>query len=295
MIDSCQPLITVIIPAFNQARYLGQALNSLLAQTYRHWNCKIIDDGSTDHTVDVANQYLSCDERFQYVRQENKGLSAARNRGLELADGKYIQFLDADDWIEPRKFELQVQELKKTEAVALCYTDYYCVDEMGRRTPGFRPRPHFQSSNALHDLISHWETEISIPVHCFLFDARCFRPACIPFDESLANHEDWACWMLVLEKDPKIFFLNLPLAVYRRCRNSMSQASGCMRNGFLAAIDKALQRFSRNSVEYHFLLRKRKITKMFYSPWRWFYWRKYVFILKKCFQWIKDRKNQVGI
>ena len=91
------PLISVIVPCYNQAHYLDEALQSVLDQTYTNWECIIINDGSTDQTEEFSIGWLKRDERFRYLKQENKGVSAARNYAIEFAKGKFILPLDADD------------------------------------------------------------------------------------------------------------------------------------------------------------------------------------------------------
>ena len=86
-------LVSVVIPCYNQAHFLGEAIESVLAQTYPHLEIVVVDDGSTDNTGEVAARYPG----VRYVRQENQGLAAARNTGLRHSSGDYLVFLDADD------------------------------------------------------------------------------------------------------------------------------------------------------------------------------------------------------
>ena len=87
------PQVSVVVPAYNQAKYLKDSLNSLIAQTFEDWECIIINDGSTDDTGEIIRSYAGKDSRIRYVEQPNSGLAAARNRGLEEVKGRYIQFL----------------------------------------------------------------------------------------------------------------------------------------------------------------------------------------------------------
>lgn len=115
-------LVSVIIPCFQQGRFLKDAIDSLKLQTHRNWEALIIDDGSTDETEAVSKILVSEDCRIKYVYQENSGVSAARNTGLRLAKGRWIQFLDADDIFEFEKFEQQVKFLDANTNVDIIYS-----------------------------------------------------------------------------------------------------------------------------------------------------------------------------
>ena len=91
--------VSVIVPCYNQAQFLDEALMSVLNQSYANWECLIINDGSPDNTEDVALRWCNKDERFVYLKKENGGLCAARNMGIEKATGEFILPLDADDKI----------------------------------------------------------------------------------------------------------------------------------------------------------------------------------------------------
>ncbi len=92
-------IISIIVPCYNQAQYLNEALQSVWEQTYDHWECIIVNDGSPDNTEEIANKWIEKDNRFQYLAKENGGLSAARNSGIAMAKGEFILPLDADDKI----------------------------------------------------------------------------------------------------------------------------------------------------------------------------------------------------
>lgn len=106
--------ISVITPCYNQALYLADCLDSLIAQTYYNWECMVMDDGSTDNSLEIAQQYAEKDQRIRYARQSNQGPSAARNNAIALTDGEFIFPLDSDDRIDPTYFEkaLKVFEIK---------------------------------------------------------------------------------------------------------------------------------------------------------------------------------------
>jgi glycosyltransferase involved in cell wall biosynthesis len=102
------PLVSVIIPAFNCANCIASAIESVLGQTYGNIELIVVDDGSTDHTADLVRDYR---DRLKYIRQENGGVSRARNTGIEAAEGTFIAFLDADDVWEKNKLEIQMHAM----------------------------------------------------------------------------------------------------------------------------------------------------------------------------------------
>lgn len=114
-------LVSVIVPCYKQAQYLSEALHSILEQTYQNWECIIVNDGSPDNTVEVAQEWLTKDNRFKYIYKENGGLSSARNAGIKTALGKYILPLDADDMISKNYLEVCLLEFKNNPHVKLVY------------------------------------------------------------------------------------------------------------------------------------------------------------------------------
>jgi len=244
---------------------VADALLSVQQQTCSDWECIIINDGSTDGGRDVALSFTQKDGRMRLIDQSNRGLAAARNRGLDEAQGRFIQFLDADDAIEPEKFQLQLELLSKIPKPGLSYTDYYAApeDDLQQHYP-FYLSPRFISPNPLHDLILRWEARMSIPIHCFLFDAVFFREHAIRFSELLPNHEDWECWMNIFKRGPIVRYLTRPLAVYRIHPHSMARDKRRMTDGFLQAL--ALQRgqFAPGSVEFRLLGRKMLLVRFGY-------------------------------
>ncbi|HJU48612.1 MAG TPA: glycosyltransferase family A protein, partial [Gaiellaceae bacterium] len=135
------PLVSVVIPCFNDAEFLGDALASLCAQTLQDWECIVVDDGSTDETAAVAAMRAGEDKRIRYLWQANSGLSAARNAGLAVCGGQYVQFLDADDMLEPRKLEFHADTLAQEPAVDIVYGDAYTIPRQwgGAETDHKRP------------------------------------------------------------------------------------------------------------------------------------------------------------
>lgn len=118
------PLVSIIIPVYNSEKYLAETINSALKQTWDNLEVIIIDDGSKDNSKVIAKSFESC--KVKIFEQENRGASAARNKGLKEAQGEFIQFLDADDLLSPKKIEAQIQALKsRSEFLSFTNTDSF--------------------------------------------------------------------------------------------------------------------------------------------------------------------------
>lgn len=114
--DSTNPLITVVVPIFNVEKYLRECVDSILSQVYSNLEIILVDDESPDNSGLICDEYATLDTRIKVIHQKNKGLSGARNAGLEIADGKYITFVDSDDVIEPDMIEVLYKALKDNQA-----------------------------------------------------------------------------------------------------------------------------------------------------------------------------------
>ena len=106
-------LISVIVPVYNVESYVAECIESIQNQTYMNLEIILVDDGSKDMSGDICDQYAAYDERIKVIHQENGGLSAARNTGIEAANGDYISFVDSDDYIRLTLFEDMLQLLKE--------------------------------------------------------------------------------------------------------------------------------------------------------------------------------------
>ncbi len=132
------PTISVIIPTYNRAKLLPRALDSIIAQTYQDWEIVVVDDGSTDNTKEVVQAYADkLGGQCQYVYQENARCEAARNRGIGMARGQFVAFLDSDDEFLPRKLEQQMELFKLRPELGFVYGDYAYIDLEGVRFESF--------------------------------------------------------------------------------------------------------------------------------------------------------------
>lgn len=254
------PKISVVIPLYNQGVYLPDCLRSLQAQTYPHWQAIVVDDGSTDDSGVTAERLARDEPRVSVHRKRNGGLSSARNHGLDHATGEFIQFLDADDLLLPRKFELQLGQLRERPKNSLSLSGFR-YGRCGRLDESpLEPLPlGLDAGTPLSQFIADWEFKASIPCHSFLFSADLFSRSSLRFNPDLPNHEDFECWVRVLHRQPAVFVLPEVLAIYRYRDTSMSRDLGKMRSGFNKALE-ALQRRKEFPAEVRTALKLKQRT-----------------------------------
>ena len=131
-------VVSVVIPCYRQANFLSEAINSVLAQSYRHHEVVVVDDGSPDHTAEVMKTYPSA----RYIRQRNQGLSAARNTGIRNSQGSYFVFLDADDLLLPNHFESCLEAFRlRPDAGFVCGDYRWSGDDNATHVHDCRPLP----------------------------------------------------------------------------------------------------------------------------------------------------------
>lgn len=121
-------LISVIVPVFNNEKYVNRCIDSILNQTYENLEVILIDDGSTDGSIKICEKWSEKDKRVKVIKQKNAGTSASRNHGIKIATGDYISFVDNDDWLRPEMYEkmLEIATQKKADAV---FTRFINIDE----------------------------------------------------------------------------------------------------------------------------------------------------------------------
>jgi glycosyltransferase involved in cell wall biosynthesis len=201
--DQSHPVVSVIIPAHNYGHFITAALDSLAAQTFENWECIVVDDGSTDNTPEVVKAYGAKDDRVRYLRQENSRQAAARNNGVRNSSGKYFQFLDADDLIEPRKLERQVEYLERHPHVDIVYSDtrFFCSENpsellysmWGENRP-WQPGISGRDAEVLLPLLQLDTIPINAPL-----TRRSIVERVGPFNEELPPVEDWDFWLRCAE------------------------------------------------------------------------------------------------
>ena len=229
--------ISVIVPCYNSARFLSQALESLLWQTYPHWECILIDDGSTDQSKEIYNHYLQRDSRFRYIYQRNSGPSVARNKGIDAASGEFIQFLDADDILPQKRFEKCLTVFKTHATCGVVYTEYMTYSKKhGFSRNGSAKFPCDNIFKAM--LLEHNRTFVAT-IHEFLFRKEIM--VANKFDESLPMYcEDVECWIRIAESGATFVYVDEILAIYRFAGESLSSQEVNVHSAKLLILDKYL-------------------------------------------------------
>ena len=241
---------SIVVPCYNQGNYLDDCLYSIFEQTFENWQCLIVDDGSTDNSKLVAKKWCEKDPRFSYSYQENLGLSSARNRGLRLASGDFIQFLDSDDLIEKNRFKICF-ELIKTYDLDGVISNFVMLDNESQLTPPFCDL----SDDLLNyeSILYDWDVKFSIPIHCGLFKKSLFTNFLFP--DSLKAREDWIMWIYLFQNKPKFKFVDKQLSIYRKNNHGMTKDWVRMKSEQLNAL-----LYLENSIETEHFLKLLKMT-----------------------------------
>ena len=228
------PLVTFIVPTHNYGKYLLEAVDSALAQTYPNFELIVVDDGSTDNTPELM---APLQDRVRYIRQEQRGPSAARNAGIKVARGELIAFLDADDLWLPDKTRLQVSYLLEHPEVGLVSTRTTLLDEAGG-SPSYREQPRepileLPAGKAFRDLFRHTNY---IATSTVILRRECLEAVGV-FDESLSRVEDKNLWLRV-GRCFGIARLPQRLALHRQHQSNLALDRDLMRQAVFANLDR---------------------------------------------------------
>jgi glycosyltransferase involved in cell wall biosynthesis len=211
------PRVSVVIPTWNRARLLCEAVDSALAQSFIDSEIVIVDDGSTDETAAVVAARYGALSRVRYVRQPNSGPATARNRGIRESRGSLIAFLDSDDLWERSKLGIQVEQLDRNADAALSFCD--ALVRGGRRDRGTRfESKHFRGDTSVRGIVE-WNFPMCTPA---VVVRRSALEEVGLFDESLPCQEDWDLWIRLVTRFP-VVYVDRPLIVIRRGEDTLSR------------------------------------------------------------------------
>jgi glycosyltransferase involved in cell wall biosynthesis len=245
-----QDQVTVIIPTFNSARYLIDAVESALAQTAPPAQIIVVDDGSTDDTAARLQPYES---RLTIIRQRNQGTAAARNAGSRIAVGNFIAFLDADDVWHPRKLELQLRAFRDHPNVALLGTQ--SVDYPHQPFHPIQSRGHIEQITLKRLLVRNYFAASSVMIR------RAAVEQVGDFDRTLSGVEDLDYWQRTAASRP-VANLALPLTGYRRVPGSIGSRAVGIENGLRRVLQKLDSRAAWQGQPF---LRRKAISQMHFS------------------------------
>jgi len=225
------PLVSVVIPAYNAEKYIEEAINSVLNQTFQDFEVIVIDDGSQDSTKEKVLNYS--DSRIKYIYKENGGPSTARNAGIKNAKGEYIAFLDYDDIWMPQKLERQLAKFSLEPDLGLVYSWVQSINPDGSTRFVSEPENEGWVHNEI--ILDNFQHNGSIQ----LVKKECFEKAGY-FDESLLNAQDWDMWIR-LAKYYKFGVVKEILVRYRVRSDSLSKRHRRLNKAFIRIMDKHLK------------------------------------------------------
>ena len=232
-------LVSVIVPTFNRAQYLAETLDSVMSQTYKNWECIVVDDGSTDETSEVVQRYLDSDSRFQYHHRPKtrpKGANTCRNYGFELSKGKYIQWLDSDDILGKAKLESQLSLFNKEASnnLAICRWSTFTVSIDKSKFPN--DSNLYKSHEGIESFLKALSnSEGYLPPLAYLMSSKLAREAG-KWNENLIINQDGDFFIRVLCKCGKVLYSE-EAQVFYRVGNSLKISEFSSKDKAVAAVE----------------------------------------------------------
>lgn len=224
------PVISIVIPAHNAASTLTETLRSVLNQTHKEWECLIIENGSSDNTLKIANSLADMDSRIRVLQSAPAGVSRARNSGIEQATGDYFLFLDADDLLEPNALAMHLATRAQcTRQPCVSYSGFLYLRQDGGKHQGSGFSRTLHQGDPFKRMLLEWQKGLHMPPHCFMFDKATFKAESIRFDTNLkAFGDDVDCWLRIMATKPELLYIAENLSLYRESTSSLSQNVGIM-------------------------------------------------------------------
>lgn len=261
--------IQIVIPVYNSGKYLHRCLDSLTAQSFKNWQALLIDDGSTDDSAEIINEYSRLDERFTYTKQENSGVSATRNNAISKLDAEYTAFLDSDDYWEADMLEILYTKAKEKDAdIVQCRYLYDYSSGKQEVPPGAFKQDEYLEGKNLKKVYLKMMTGINMNHVCMKL-IKTSLIGDLRFDRTLKTAEDLHFCIRLFKNVKKYCFINKPLYHYCRNENSitgkgLSFAEKLKANKYVSkAMAKALPDWGIDKPHYRFLVYARPYTIIF--------------------------------
>ncbi|MBI3652058.1 MAG: glycosyltransferase family 2 protein [Acidobacteria bacterium] len=227
------PLVSILMPAYKVDQYIGAALDSVFQQTCKDFEVIVINDGSPDLLEQVLEPYL---ERIVYIKQENAGQSAARNRAIEIARGRYLALLDPDDIWMPEYLSTQLAIMESDPSISVLYSDAWLFGD-----------PLYEGKSYMQTCPSTGEVTLQklITEECHVMISALMRRDVVLrvglFDEALRSSEDFDLWVRIAAAGYRIAYHRQPLVYYRRRPESLSADNTSMCKSIIAVLQKLAQ------------------------------------------------------
>ena len=237
------PAVTVVIPVYNAARYITQALDSLQAQTFKDYEVIVVNDGSDDRE-ELESILKSHPLPLTYISQENKGVSAARNAAIRIGRGEFYAQLDADDQLTPDYLEVQLGILKDNPQVTLVYPNATIIGDGATSRLEFMDVSPSEGEVTFESLVR----QKCVVMTCVTARMSAIREAGM-FDESILSCEDFDLWLRIVQNGGRIVYHRRPLVLYRRREGSLSSDRAWMSRNLVAVYEKCAATFQLTPAE----------------------------------------------
>lgn len=204
--------VSIVVPCYLKEKFLAETLDSVLSQTYNNWECLVVDDGSPDNCYSIAKEYCNKDSRFSVIKQNNKGLSYARNIGIQNTNGEFILPLDADDIIAPTYLEKIIGRFNSIPETKLVYCLAKCFGDNDKSYT-------LPSYNYLLFLKQSLIYSSAVFKRCDYDLTKGYNP------NMKYGLEDWDFWLSLLNKDDIVYCIQEELFYYRKTQSSMTKGT----------------------------------------------------------------------
>lgn len=240
-------MISIIIPIYNSEKYLNRCIDSILNQTYSNLEIILIDDGSTDNSLKICEEYLNIDNRIKIKHKKNEGTASARNMGLNMAKGEWIAFVDSDDYIEKDMYEkLYKNAIKNNAEISTCTLKYKTIE--GNIIFPFKDELKMETINNSVDLMrqmycSDYMNSLCVCMCTKIYKRYIFKN--IKFIDGIYEDDEISARILI--NNYKTAIINKPLYIYTQNLNSITNSEFSLKNlNFLNILIKRIELFSLN-------------------------------------------------
>lgn len=236
-------LISVIVPIYNVEKYLSKCINSILEQTYKNLEIILIDDGSDDSSPQICDKYSKKDKRIKVIHKENKGVSSSRNKGLELSTGKYIVFVDSDDYIDKQMIEKLYNNLIENKAdISVCNHYYNYQKDTFELKKFLHQKLTIDNNDKFYNIYNDYSLSTIIPWGK-IYKKEIFANIRYPIGKI---HEDEAIILDILTKASRVSYFDEPLYYYVKRDNSITNNFNLKRLDIIDIHESRIKKLKNN-------------------------------------------------